>query len=449
MTPDLATGTLTDIGRQLARRHIGAEELARLQLDRIAALNAGIGALSDVLAETAITEAKAVDRARERGRPLGPLAGIPVASKDIIDTTPAVCSAGLPFLRDRRPKCDAEVVRRLRRAGAVIVGVTETDPGAFGVRTASVTHPQAPTLTVGGSSGGSGAALAAGFCFATLGTDTGGSIRIPAACCQIVGLKPTRTRVSTEGVMPLVWSLDHVGPMTRSARDLAAVQAVLDPRFAHTATRKRRWAVGFDPRYAADASPLAAKAIERTLKAARAAHIGVREVRMPAPDDILDVHLVVFCAESAAYHFQAYPDRRNDYPAGPRHLLSMARSHTGYEYVQAMRQRAEITARMQALYDDVDAIIVPTLPVEPPPKKAEQVEVAGRPVDFTWALIRYTCLFNQTGNPVVSLPAVAKAPGVGASVQVVGPLDRDADTIALAVKLEAALGLAIDRRLSV
>lgn len=449
MPSDLAFATLTEVSRELGRRRISAEELTRLQLDRIATVNPKIGALTEVLATTAIAEARAVDRARKAGRVLGPLAGVPLAPKDIIDTTPAICSAGLPFLLDYRPERDAPVVRRLRRAGAVVVGVTATDPGAFGVRTLAATHPQAPALTVGGSSGGSGAAMAAGLCYAALGTDTGGSIRIPAACCQIVGFKPTRTRVSTEGVRPLVWSLDHVGPMTRSARDLAAVQEVLDPRFARTATRRRRVTIGCDPRYSADASPLASRAVARALKAARDAGMAIRTVSLPTPDDILDVHLVVFCSESAAYHFDAFPGRLDEYPPTPRLLLTMARDHRGYEYVQAMRRRAEITARMQAVFDEVDAVIVPTLPLAPPRRTAETVELDGKTVDFTFALIRYTCLFDHTGNPVVSLPAVTEAPGVGASVQIVGPLNRDADTIALAVKLEVVLNLKIDRRLRV
>ncbi|HKY94889.1 MAG TPA: amidase family protein, partial [Kiloniellales bacterium] len=188
MTPALPYPTLAAATKALRSRHIGAVELTRLMLDRIAALNPSLNAYSDVTRDDALAAARRVDRARKAGKRLGPLAGIPLANKDIIDLKGARCSAGLGFLRDYRPAKDAVAIQRLKAAGAVILGGTETDPGAFGVRTIAVTHPFAPAHTVGGSSGGSGAAVAAGLALGALGTDTGGSIRVPAACCAIAGL---------------------------------------------------------------------------------------------------------------------------------------------------------------------------------------------------------------------------------------------------------------------
>ena len=231
---------LTAAAAALESGELSSVDLTDQTLDRIERLNPRLCALSDVTADSARREAARADRRRARDVRVEPLTGIPVAVKDIIDTTPAVCSSGLDFLSDYRPETDAKVVRQLRRAGAVVVGVSASDPGAFGVRTAAVTHPQAPERTVGGSSGGSGAALAAGLAFAALGSDTGGSIRIPSACCVVAGLKPTRGRVSLEGVRPLVWSLDHVGPMTRSARDLGLVQQALDPALPPIGSTRRR-----------------------------------------------------------------------------------------------------------------------------------------------------------------------------------------------------------------
>lgn len=434
---------LRDVTGALRRREISAAELVDAVLGRIEAWNARISALTEVLADRARAEAREIDARRAAGENLPELAGLPVAVKDIIDTTPAVCSAGLPFLSDYRPGQDAVVTRRLREAGAIVVGVAATDPGAFGVRTPAVTHPQAPERTVGGSSGGSAAALAAGFCYAALGTDTGGSIRIPSACCLLAGLKPTLRRVSTDGVRPLVWSLDHVGPMTRSAADISVIQRVLDPEYDETTSTApgRPLVVGHDPAYYADAAGEVKNGVARALDACRDMGAEIREVSLPSPDEVLEIHAVVFCSESAAYHFEAFPGRLPDYPAVARELLELARSQRGYEYVRAMRRRAEITRRVQGLFEEVSFLLVPTLAILAPRRDAETVTVGGVERDFTLGLIRYTCLFNHTGNPVLSLPVTVLGPGVGPSVQIVGPLDRDADTVSFGRCLEETLAV--------
>jgi Asp-tRNA(Asn)/Glu-tRNA(Gln) amidotransferase A subunit family amidase len=415
-------------------------ELTSVMLQRIAALNPALNAFTDVIAERALGDARRLDRTGGWKRPLG---GLPIAVKDIIDTTPAVCSAGLPFLSDHRPDTDAAAVRRLRRQGAVVLGVTATDPGAFDVRTPAVAHPQAPGRTVGGSSGGSGAALAAGLALGALGTDTGGSIRVPAACCAIAGLKPTRGRLSLAGVRPLVWSLDHVGPMARTAADLRLLFAAMDPRRPARAPG-RRPVVGFDPEYGRDAAPAVAQGVEAALAAARAAGASLRPVRLPDPEAVGAVHAVVFAAESAAYHGQEFPDRLALYPASVRRYLDLARTVSGADYVAAMRRRAEMTRAVDAALDAVDAVILPTLPVLTPPVEAETLEVGGARFDFTWALVRYTCLFDHSGHPVVAIPAKVEAPGIASSVQIVGRRHGDAALMRLAERLEEALGLAID-----
>jgi len=443
MTHDIPFATLAAAAAALRRRSISSSELTELFLERIERLNPRLAAFTDVIAASARREAARADRLRKAGRAPSGIAGLPIAVKDIIDTTPAVCSAGLPFLGDYRPATDAAVVRRLRRAGAVILGVTATDPGAFGVRTASVSHPQAPSRTVGGSSGGSGAALAAGLCLGALGTDTGGSIRIPAACCAIAGLKPTRGRVPLDGVRPLVWSLDHVGPMARRAADLALMQVVLDPRFAHRKrTLRRPVTIGTDPAYYRDADRTVRSAVEGVLDACRSLGCEIREVALPGPDDALSLHGVIFPAESEAYHRAAFPGERDRYPPVARHLLDLHKAHTGADYVSAMRRRNEITKQVEALFEEVDWVVLPTLPVPPPDRSADGIVIAGRTVEFTLALVRYTCLFNHTGHPVVALPAAATArPGVAGSVQVIGPLGQDADLLAFTGRLERALDI--------
>ncbi len=433
----------------LDRGEFTAAELTALLLERIERHNPRLRALSDVTARTARREASKADRQRAGGKVMSPLAGVPIAIKELIDTTPAVCSAGLPFLTDYRPDRDAKVVRQLRRAGAVIIGVTTSDPGAFDVRTPAVTHPQVPDRIVGGSSGGSGAALAAGLAFAALGSDTGGSIRIPAACCAVTGLKPTRARVSLEGVRPLVWSLDHVGPMTRSVADLALVQSILDPRYRTTRPRTTRQAprIGHDPSYYQDADPDVKSGIAAALAACAALGAKVVEVSLPKPDAVIEIHVIIFCAESAAYHEATFADKWDLYPPTVRSFLDHAKQNTGTEYVTAMRTREAFTGRVDALFDDVDFLLLPTLPVTTPARDTETITLSGKDHGFTLAMVRYTCLFDHTGHPVVAMPVEVVAPGVAVSAQLVGPRNRDAATVDFAGRLEATLRLPIDYRI--
>ena len=438
---DLPFGSLHAAADALAKRKVSAVELLDAVLARIERINPRLGAFTDLTAETARKEARAVDAANRAGTGL---AGIPIAIKDIIDCTPAICSAGMPFLADRKPDSDAPIVRRLRKAGAVIPGVTATDPGAFGVRTIAVTHPQAPDLTVGGSSGGSGAAIAAGLSYGALGTDTGGSIRIPVACCMIAGLMPTYGKVSADGVMPLSWSADHIGPMARSAADLALFAPMLDPAFGHHRAVKDRIIIGHAPEYWSDAEPAVRHGMDEALAAARSLGAEIREVAIPSPDEALAFHVIILASEAAAYHFQEYPDRLDEYPAGPRRVLAIARNHRAHEYIWAMRTREQAARMVNRVLKQVDFLMVPTLPVLPPRREAETVRVGSADADFTLALIRYTCLFDHTGNPVVSLPASVEAPGIGSSVQIVARRNADGAALSFAAQLEQALALSID-----
>jgi Asp-tRNA(Asn)/Glu-tRNA(Gln) amidotransferase A subunit family amidase len=438
--------TLESAAADLNAGRVTSEALVEQALAAITDLNPRLAALTEVLATSAIRDARRVDQARAGGRAKGALAGIPVVIKDNIDTRGAVCAAGLPFLSDYRAPKDAPAVGRLRRAGAIILGVSATDPGAFGVRTPAVTHPQAPALTVGGSSGGSAAALAAGFCHAALGTDTGGSIRIPAACCLLAGLKPTYGRVSTFGVRPLAPSADHLGPLTRRACDLEPIAATLDPGFSRTTRQSsvQLPKIGHAPAYWLGAAPAVAGAMFDAQRAARTLGAEIREVALPTPDEVSEVHVAILAAESAAYHFSAFPDRLDEYQPLARSLFAIAREQRGHEYVLACQRRQDIRERVDHAFAEVDFLLLPTLPVTPPRRDAETVEIDGITRDFTWALVRYTALFNHTGHPVVSLPVSVTAPGVGSSVQIVGRHNRDRDVVRFAAALEKQLDLSID-----
>ncbi len=433
--------------RRLARGETTARALTDAVLDRIAQYNGPLNALSAVVADQARADAERIDQGRQSGhQAIGPLAGLPLAIKEIIDTTPAPCSAGLPFLRDYRPTQDARVVKRLRQAGAVIVGVTTSDPGAFGVRTDATTHPQAPERSVGGSSGGSAAAVAAGFAWGALGTDTGGSVRIPAACCLTTSLRPTRGRVPLDGVRPLAWSLDHVGPMTRRVEDIAVLQRCLDPDFdaSRSDLMPARARIGVDHAFFSEADDVVREAMEDALATCR--HLGceIVPVRLPAPADTSHMHGVLLLGDSAAYYEQAGFADHPDLPELPRTIIQAARRRTAIQYARAAQQRREARRQVDALFDQVDLLLAPTLPVLTPLRTETTITLAGQTMDYTLGLIRYTHLFNHTGNPVVALPARVLGPGLGVGIQVVARHHRDADAVAFAGQLEAALALSID-----
>jgi aspartyl-tRNA(Asn)/glutamyl-tRNA(Gln) amidotransferase subunit A len=438
MPEEFATATEALDG--LNKRKVSAEELTALCLGRIEKDNSTIHAVSDVLADSARAAARDIDARRAQGAAVGPLAGLPILVKDLIDVAGAHGRAGLDFLADYVATHDALLVRRLREADAVILGVTETDSGAFMVTTPQTRHPRAPGRVVGGSSGGSAAAVAAGFGFGAIGTDTGGSIRIPAACCSLAGLKPSTGRVPLDGVRPLAWTLDHAGPLVASADDLSVIAGVLDPQFDATRSGAPPRTVGYDPKYSRDAVHEVRDDFERALNLLETAGCEVRQLELPDPDHVLGFHMINLPAEAAAYHFEAFPGRLDDYPAAVRAALDLADHTPSWHYVQAERQRSRARAVVDAALSQVDMLVAPTLPVLPPRVGDEVVATAAGDIPVLLAMIRYTCLFNQTGHPVVTVPVSRGAEGIGSSIQVVGARDRDRDVVEFACFFEAHRG---------
>ena len=388
---------------------VSAESIVRGFLDRIATENPKVNCYREVLADTALCEARAVDAARRQGRDAGPLAGICLAIKENIDCPPAAASAGMDWLHHRRPPVAAPVVAQLRASGAIILGTTISDPGAFDVRTAKVNHPADSALSVGGSSGGSAAALLAGLAHGALGTDTGGSVRIPAALCGVVGFKPVWGPGVLQGVWPLVPSLDHVGVMARTLPDLVAIWSVMSA----PASVARASSIAFDPGWSVDCDAEVRTAFAQAL--ARLADHGVRlqEVELPALDQVSDMHRTIFCTETAAWYRAHVPP---DTVLPPAAMASLAHGETIGQgaYLAACDLRRAMTEQVDSVLRECDVILSPTTPVMRAPKHAKSLMIAGRDMDFTYALVRLTCLFNHTGHPAISLPVA------GASVQIVG-----------------------------
>ena len=411
-----------------------AEDIARGFLDRIARENPRVNCYREVLADTALDEARGVDACRLAGRDAGPLAGICLAIKENIDCPPAAASAGMGWLRDRRPAVAAPVVARLRALGATILGTTISDPGAFDVRTPEVTHPADPTLSVGGSSGGSAAALAAGLAHGALGTDTGGSVRIPAALCGVAGFKPAWGPGELQGVWPLVPSLDHVGPMARTLDDLATLWAAMTP----TQAAANPQSVGFDPVWIADCDAGVQATFSQGLALLASRDVQVREIRLPSLDLISDIHRTIFCTETTAW-YRANVAPGTALPAAAVASLNHAETIGRGAYLAACDLRRAMTAQVDALLQDCDLILSPTTPIMKVPRDASGLMVAGRQMDFTYALVRLTSLFNHTGHPALAVPFA------GGSLQAVGRKSCDLPRAVLPLLRPAGLDRAFQQ----
>ena len=430
------------------------QQIERL-LQRIENEDTSVHALSARMDTAALAAADRLDALAAPLREALPLAGMPVVVKDLIDTPPAACRGGLDLFDDWRPVDAAESVRRLEAAGAIVVGVGETDHAGFGVRTARVRHPRAPGHTVGGSSGGSAAAVAAGWVPAALGTDTGGSIRIPAACCGVVGFKPTWGRVPVRGVRTLVASLDHVGPIGRDVSTVRRVQQALDPEGRKAAGGQAgpwqqaadlRWTqlrIGVATSLVADCDPATSAAVAAALERLAAAGALLLPVELPGDPLLEAVHETVFCHEAALAWADVLrdPPRLARLPSMVRNTLLAGAGVSRSAYDAAMGTRACLRVDVERLLDSVDLLLSPTLPVLAPPVDARQVPLRGRDHGFTGLLIRNTRLFNHTGNPALALPLPAgvRADRRHASLQLAAACDRDAWLLDVSEAIETLL----------
>lgn len=421
----------------IRKRDVSVQELTSRFLGRIEDGNGRIGAVRHALADQAIEAARAMDARIRAGEALPLLAGLPVVVKENCDTVGAACSAGLSFRADHMPSTDSSIAARLRAAGAIVLGVSVSDPGAFGVRTPDITHPVDPTLTVGGSSGGSAAALAAGFCLGAIGTDTGGSIRIPSACCGTVGLKPTFGALPMGGIFPLIPSLDHVGPMARTVEDVALLWAALRNDEGGNGARVQK--IGFDPIWLQEADAEIRGAFGQVLDLLKAQGIECQEVQLPDLDEISEMHGRIFSVEGAAYHRANFKEHIGTYPPIAQSWFAAALQAPVGDYVNASEKRVRFTDQVNRLLEDVDVILTPTLSVSRPRRDAEELIVSGKSCDFTMALVRQTCLFDHTGHPALAMPINADPASPSPSLQLVGRHQGENNILTFAGALERIL----------
>jgi aspartyl-tRNA(Asn)/glutamyl-tRNA(Gln) amidotransferase subunit A len=434
---------MTQLAQLIARREMSSVEVTSAYLERIERYDDTLRAFITVDAEGALAAARAAD---DTASARGPLHGVPVAIKDNIATAGLRTTGGSRVLMDWVPAEDAPVVRDLRHAGAVILGKTNMHEFAYGgtctnVEFGAVRNPWNTQHVPGGSSGGSGVAVAAGMCAAALGTDTAGSIRLPACQCGVVGLKPTYGRVSIDGVMPLAWSLDHVGPLTRTVADAALVHSVLAASPAATTLEAGvaglRLGVPRDFFFEGLQSDVAA-AIERALQIFRDQGAELVDVAWPDVELSNSITWTIILAEASAYHRAWFRARPEAYSEQTRHDLLLGERLPAADYVQAQRARSVLQRRVADVMAGLDALVTPSLQITAPRIGQTTVEVGGKLKEINPVFIRLSDPFNVTGQPAISVPCGFGDDGLPIGLQVVGAPFAEDTVLRVAAAYEAA-----------
>lgn len=440
--------TIHEAAWQLRRGAASAASLVDASLAAIARYQPQTNAFIRVDADGARAAARRVDDERARGIDRGPLHGIPLSLKDLIDVAGEVTTAGSRVLADRVASADAPVVTRLREAGAILLGKTNLHEFALGTTSedsafGAVHHPKDAARSAGGSSGGSAAAVACGMGLGSVGTDTGGSIRIPAAACGVVGLKPSAGEVPTDGVIPLSTSFDHVGPLAACVADAAALWAVLAARPAPVLDRRPgsplrlvRLRGYFDLPVAPDVRTAMDRALARLARAGAA----ITDAELPSTQSILDAYVAIVLAEGAAWHASYLDARARDYTPLVRARFESGRQISAVQYLDAQAFCRRLCRDVDAALDEAEALVLPTLPLTAPLLGSDTVTIDPRAGDRTpirAAMLKHTQPFNMTGHPAISLPVPAAGLPVG--LQLVGRRGHTDALLAVAAACESAL----------
>ena len=448
----LEPASLSEAASLIRSRQLSPVQLVEACLERIA--SSSLNAFISVQPEAAMAAARQAQEAVAKGNYKGPLHGIPIAGKDNIDVLGVPTTAGSRIMNDRLPGEDAFVVGKLRAAGAIIIGKTNLHEFACGTTGVNphfgpVRNPWDTQRITGGSSSGSAAAVASGEALAALGTDTGGSIRIPAAFCGVVGLKPTYGRVSNGGTVPLSSSLDHVGPLCRNVEDAATVlQAIagLDPSDgssvempvpdyqAALASGVAGLRIGVPREFffeglAGDVDA----ALREAVRVFEKLGAQLSEVSLPQVDQVSQGVLVMLLSEALAYHETWLAERPQDYGEDVRLRLEVARKNSAVDYINAGRLKVEVTSRWWQLFQEIDLLLTPTTTTAPPSISEAQ---SPRPPSF----IKLTNPFNFSGQPAISLPCGFTSEGLPIGMQLVGRAWEETTILRAALAYEQATG---------
>jgi aspartyl-tRNA(Asn)/glutamyl-tRNA(Gln) amidotransferase subunit A len=435
MSDELCKETIAALAPRLARREISPTELTQATLERIQRFNPTLNAFITVTAEQALEQARGAEAEIAAGNYRGPLHGIPISLKDLYYTKGIRTTGGSKILADWVPDHDSAVGERLRDAGAIMVGKNHMHEFAFGTTNLSphygpALNPWNQGRVTGGSSGGTAVAVATGMSQMSMGSDTGGSIRMPAALCGISGIKATYGRVSKYGALPLAWSMDHTGPLARSAEDLAIVLnavAGFDPRDPTTADRPvpdyraslnqgvKGLRLGIIQEYMDEAvDPACVAAVQAVAQVLQGLGAQVEAVSFQTVTSFLGAATTILHAEGAAFHAQWLAKRSGDYSPAVLERLQVGSVLPAVDYVNAQRARRILVDRALEILSGYDALICPTMPVVAP-----TLEEGNRP-EIHGNLARHTRLFNLLGFPTASYPCGFNSEGLPIGLQVAG-----------------------------
>jgi aspartyl-tRNA(Asn)/glutamyl-tRNA(Gln) amidotransferase subunit A len=442
--------TILESAATLRAKKISSAELVEGSLKRIAAANSELNAFITVLEGSARKQAAAMDAELASGMDRGPLHGIPFAHKDLVQTKGVRTTAGSKIFADFIPEEDAQVASKLNHAGAVLVGKTALHELAYGITSnnphyGAVRNPWDFKRIPGGSSGGSGAAVAAGLVPFATGTDTGGSIRIPASYCGTVGLKPTYERVSRRGVLPLSLTFDHVGPMTRTVRDAAVVfHAMVDNPSGYIPPAQvdiRGMRIGLPENFYFERLDLeVAGAVRTAVQTAAALGARIVDVRVP---DIAALNVVgrMLQLPEATAVYRRYLERRSDFGADVLALLDQGRLISGADYLDAQRLRRIFVAEFAKLWEQVDCLLVPSTPITAPEIGQMTVQIGSETEDTRLATTRFMRGINIVGIPALAIPCGFTKAGMPIGLQLIAGAYQEDRLFKIGAAIEDATGL--------
>lgn len=442
-TQELLSLSIEKLAPLIERRQVSPLELTDLFLERIEKLNPKVNAYITVLNEQARTLAKKAEEEIVRGDYKGPLHGIPLAVKDNIDMNGIRTTQGSKIHKDYVPRKDATVVTRLLNAGMIPIGKTNLHEYALGVTTVNphykpTYNPWNLQKIAGGSSGGSAAALAADMATAALGTDTGGSVRIPSACCGTVGLKPTYGRVHKKGVFPLAWTLDHVGPMTKTVKDAALMLQAMtdfDLKDKRLSDDIRGMVIGIpEEAYQVEASVLVG--MEKMIKQLEMLGAHIQNVSIPALEHVPYVANVITCTEASAIHHEQLIKRPFDFGEDVGTILKLGELITGVQYVQAQQLRRVIHEELSKVFHSVNAIMTPMIPVPAPDINQKYVQINGEGVDVTEAFTLLPSIANVAGLPSLAMPSGLTNSGLPIGIQLIGKMYDEQTILNIGYQIE-------------
>lgn len=463
--PDRPTPSLTEARAVLDRQETTSRDLTEASLTQIQELDEDLRAFITVDADGARQRADRADEQLRRGERQGPLHGLPVAIKDNLAVAGQVTTMGSAIFRDHVPTQSAGVVERLESQGAVVVGKTNLHEFALGVTTENphygvCRNPVDRERTPGGSSGGSAVAVATGMALAAIGSDTSGSIRIPAAACGIVGLKPTYGRVSTHGCYPESWSLDHVGVLARTVQDAAVMLDAIsghDPQVpssldlpptttardlhdAQATERAEPLRIGIEESFFFhDVDPEVETEVRSALDALVADGAEIVPLTLPSLGEAIFALTVIDTAETTAVHDEQFRRRPQDYGEDVRLLLESGAFPSAVDYVQSQQIRARVRREFQEVFSSVDVIMAPTLPIRTPRIGQAAVHLNGRVADRDQELMRLVGPANLVGLPSISVPC-GEAHGMPVGLQIIGPALGELAVLRAAARVEELVG---------